>query len=79
MQGEELAPSWSKGTFRRGIALRGLRRYDMAISAFAQGQDQARVEWMALSHERSCQDPSNPNWAKEIEETERMREHGPRR
>lgn len=38
--GEELAPSWSKATFRRGIALRGLKRFDMAISAFAQGQDQ---------------------------------------
>ncbi|CAJ1343535.1 unnamed protein product [Effrenium voratum] len=56
---EEMAPDWPKAVFRRGVALRGLKRYDMAISAFAQGQDQ---------------DPSNPNWHKEIEETERMRE-----
>eukprot|EP00434_Breviolum_minutum_P044804 symbB.v1.2.040060.t3/scaffold6963.1/size14182/2 len=56
---EELAPEWSKGVFRRGVALRGLKRYDMAISAFAQGLEQ---------------DPSNPNWHKEIEETERLRD-----
>ena len=37
---EEMAPDWPKAVFRRGVALRGLKRYDMAISAFAQGQDQ---------------------------------------
>lgn len=40
IEGEELAPEWSKGVFRRGVALRGLKRYDMAISAFAQGLEQ---------------------------------------
>lgn len=38
--GEELAPTWPKAVYRRGVALRGLRRYDMAISAFAQGLEQ---------------------------------------
>ena len=37
---EELAPAWPKSLFRRGVALRGLKRFDMAISAFAQGQEQ---------------------------------------
>eukprot|EP00438_Fugacium_kawagutii_P034990 Skav226099 [mRNA] locus=scaffold4179:61728:62389:- [translate_table: standard] len=37
---EELAPTWPKAVYRRGVALRGLRRYDMAISAFAQGLEQ---------------------------------------
>mmetsp|Transcript_38919 Transcript_38919/g.72368 ORF Transcript_38919/g.72368 Transcript_38919/m.72368 type:complete len:143 (+) Transcript_38919:54-482(+) len=56
---EELDPTWPKALFRRGVALRGLKRFDMAISAFAQGQEQ---------------DPSNPNWYQEIEETEQARE-----
>mmetsp|Transcript_76277 Transcript_76277/g.168442 ORF Transcript_76277/g.168442 Transcript_76277/m.168442 type:complete len:134 (-) Transcript_76277:8-409(-) len=56
---EEVAPSWPKAVYRRGVALRGLKRFDMAISAFAQGMEQ---------------DPSNPNWHKEIEETERLRD-----
>eukprot|EP00439_Symbiodinium_sp_Y106_P076814 s552_g15.t3 len=37
---EELAPTWPKALFRRGVALRGLKRFDMAISTFAQGQEQ---------------------------------------
>ena len=39
-RGEEVAPSWPKAVYRRGVALRGLKRFDMAISAFAQGMEQ---------------------------------------
>ena len=48
---EELAPAWPKSLFRRGIALRGLKRFDMAISAFAQGHDQEpRLTGQGMPH-----------------------------
>jgi len=56
---ETLDPSWPKPHFRQGIALRALKRFDMAISAFAYGQSL---------------DPNNPSWQQEIEETERQKE-----
>ena len=43
---EEVAPTWPKSLFRRGVALRGLKRFDMAISAFAQGHDQE--SWLRM-------------------------------
>lgn len=37
MRAEEVAPAWPKPLFRRGVALRALKRYDMALSVFAEG------------------------------------------
>ena len=47
----EVAPDWPKSFFRKGVALRCLRRFDMAISEFSEGL---------------ARDPSNPAWQKEI-------------
>jgi len=55
MQAEEVAPQWPKSFFRQGMALRALRRYDMAISAFSEGK---------------AREPTNASWQKEIDETE---------
>lgn len=52
---EEIAPEWPKSFFRQGMALRALRRYDMAISAFSEGK---------------AREPNNASWQKEIDETE---------
>merc|ERR1712129_155210 len=54
----EVAPSWPKPFFRQGIALRSLKRYDMAISLFSEGKER---------------DPGNPNWQREIEVTEQLK------
>jgi len=51
----EVAPQWPKSFFRQGVALRALRRYDMALSAFSEGRGR---------------EPKNPSWQSEIEETE---------
>eukprot|EP00931_Biecheleriopsis_adriatica_P050335 TRINITY_DN29135_c0_g1_i1.p1 TRINITY_DN29135_c0_g1~~TRINITY_DN29135_c0_g1_i1.p1 ORF type:complete len:453 (+),score=105.79 TRINITY_DN29135_c0_g1_i1:123-1481(+) len=55
---EELAPHWPKALFRQGLALRGLKRFDMAISAFAAGQSR---------------EPGNLDWARELQETEKLK------
>ncbi|CAE8602961.1 unnamed protein product [Polarella glacialis] len=55
---EELAPKWPKSLYRQGLALKGLKRYDMAISAFSEGQ---------------ARELENPNWQKELEDTERLK------
>lgn len=55
---EELAPGWPKALFRRAAALRGLRRYDMAISVFSEG--------LAL-------DPGNETWQHEIDATRSLK------
>jgi len=55
---EDLAPDWPKAFFRQGIALRGLRRFDMAISAFSEG--------LAL-------DPQNENLRQQLKQTEEAR------
>mmetsp|Transcript_28268 Transcript_28268/g.79091 ORF Transcript_28268/g.79091 Transcript_28268/m.79091 type:complete len:84 (-) Transcript_28268:211-462(-) len=55
MRAEEVAPAWPKPLFRRGVALRALKRYDMALSVFAEGMSR---------------DPENPNWQREIDATE---------
>mmetsp|Transcript_83047 Transcript_83047/g.164721 ORF Transcript_83047/g.164721 Transcript_83047/m.164721 type:complete len:504 (-) Transcript_83047:4-1515(-) len=58
LQAAEVAPEWAKPFFRQGVALRALRRYDMALSAFAEGQ---------------AREPSNLNWKIELEETEKTK------
>jgi tetratricopeptide (TPR) repeat protein len=54
----EISPEWPKAFFRQGLALRALKRYDMAISAFSEGL---------------TRDPTNPSWQTELEETERLK------
>lgn len=54
----EINPDWPKAYFRQGMALRAMRRYDMAISAFAEGRSR---------------DMSNPDWKIEIERTEELK------
>lgn len=58
MQCIEIAPEWPKAFFRQGVALRGLRRYDMSISVFSEGK---------------ARDPTNPSWQREIAETESLK------
>eukprot|EP00445_Apocalathium_hangoei_P026325 CAMPEP_0203923842 /NCGR_PEP_ID=MMETSP0359-20131031/63662_1 /ASSEMBLY_ACC=CAM_ASM_000338 /TAXON_ID=268821 /ORGANISM="Scrippsiella Hangoei, Strain SHTV-5" /LENGTH=497 /DNA_ID=CAMNT_0050851971 /DNA_START=18 /DNA_END=1508 /DNA_ORIENTATION=- len=55
LRAAEVAPQWPKAYFRQGVALRALRRYDMAISVFSEGL---------------ARDPKNPSWKREIEDTE---------
>merc|ERR1712060_394682 len=52
---EELSPEWPKAFFRQGVALRALRRYDMAVSVFSEGK---------------ARDPTNPSWQREIDDAE---------
>jgi len=58
MRVAEIAPEWPKSFFRQGIALRALKRYDMAISAFSEGK---------------TREPNNPNWQREVDETEALK------
>eukprot|EP00928_Gymnodinium_smaydae_P073577 TRINITY_DN56768_c0_g1_i1.p1 TRINITY_DN56768_c0_g1~~TRINITY_DN56768_c0_g1_i1.p1 ORF type:complete len:840 (+),score=194.27 TRINITY_DN56768_c0_g1_i1:52-2571(+) len=53
-----LKPTWAKAYFRKGVALRGLQRWDDAKAAFTEGR---------------FRDPANPDWAREIEKTEQER------
>jgi len=55
----EIEPSWPKLFYRKGQALRGLRRWDEATSAFNEGRDL---------------DPQNPDWDKEVNKTQAARE-----
>jgi len=55
MRAVEVAPEWPKSFFRQGVALRALRRYDMALSAFSEGK---------------AREPQNRSWQLEIEATE---------
>jgi len=54
-----LKQQWPKAYFRQGQALRGLERWEEAISAFAEGR---------------FREPTNPDWSKEIEKTEDARD-----
>lgn len=54
-----LDPNWPKAYFRLGQGLRGLQRFEEAIVAFQDGR---------------FRDPTNPDWAKEIEKTEEERD-----
>lgn len=53
----ELAPSWPKSHFRNGCSLRELGRFGEAVSAFRAGQ---------------AVEPSNKDWEREVEKTERL-------
>jgi len=55
---EEINPSWSKIYFRKGQALRGLRKYDDAISEFLKGKDE---------------DPGNAEWDREVQRTQEVK------
>ncbi|CAE7312000.1 HOP2 [Symbiodinium sp. CCMP2456] len=55
----EIEPSWPKLHYRRGQALRGLRRWDEAVAAFEEGRDL---------------DPQNPDWDKEVNRTRAAKE-----
>jgi len=55
----EIEPSWPKLFYRKGQALRGLRRWDEATNAFNEGRDL---------------DPQNPDWDKEVNKTQAARE-----
>lgn len=55
----EIEPSWPKLHYRRGQALRGLRRWDEAVSAFEEGREL---------------DPQNPDWDKEVNRTRAAKE-----
>ncbi|CAJ1408800.1 unnamed protein product [Effrenium voratum] len=50
----QIEPSWAKLFFRKGHALRGLRKWQEAAGAFEEGREH---------------DPSNPDWDKEIQRT----------
>eukprot|EP00927_Polykrikos_kofoidii_P021339 TRINITY_DN20220_c0_g1_i1.p1 TRINITY_DN20220_c0_g1~~TRINITY_DN20220_c0_g1_i1.p1 ORF type:complete len:509 (+),score=77.66 TRINITY_DN20220_c0_g1_i1:39-1529(+) len=54
-EARRVSPAWPKALFRQGVALRALRRYDMAISAFYEGKSI---------------DTINPSWQREIDDTE---------
>jgi len=58
LQAAELSPDWPKTLFRQGLALRALRRYDMALSSFAEGM---------------ARDGKNPDWENEIRRTEELK------
>lgn len=58
MRCAEIAPEWPKSFFRQGIALRALKRYDMALSVLAEGKDR---------------DSNNPIWQKELAATEDLK------
>jgi len=55
---EKLEPNWSKVYFRKGQALKGLKRYDDAVAAFQNGQDI---------------DPNNAEWDREIRKSREMK------
>lgn len=55
---EKLEPNWSKIYFRKGQALKGLKRFDDAITTFQNGQDI---------------DPANAEWEREINRTREMK------
>jgi len=55
-----LNESWPKAYFRQGQALRGLRRWEDAITAFREGR---------------FRDPRNDDWKKEIDKTEDERDN----
>mmetsp|Transcript_23418 Transcript_23418/g.65544 ORF Transcript_23418/g.65544 Transcript_23418/m.65544 type:complete len:479 (+) Transcript_23418:45-1481(+) len=52
---EEIAPRWPKAFYRQGVALKALRRYDMAVSVLSEGK---------------ARDPGNPNWQREMDDAE---------
>lgn len=54
LKAEEIEPRWAKVFFRKGQALRGLKRFDESLAAFGEG--------LAI-------DPGSPEWEKEIKRT----------
>mmetsp|Transcript_35294 Transcript_35294/g.77102 ORF Transcript_35294/g.77102 Transcript_35294/m.77102 type:complete len:447 (-) Transcript_35294:27-1367(-) len=53
----ELAPQWPKARFREGCSLRSLERFEEASRAFRAGESL---------------EPSNKDWGREVEKTERL-------
>merc|ERR1712203_1353599 len=53
----EIEPNWTKLYFRKGQALRGLKRFKDAIHAFQEGRDM---------------DDANPEWEREIKKTKEL-------
>jgi len=51
---QQIQPGWSKIYFRKGQALRGLKRFDDAVSAFREGK---------------AVDPGNAEWEREVKRT----------
>jgi len=51
----DIAPGWPKLHYRKGQALRGLRRWEDAVAAFEEGR---------------LLDPQNPDWDKEVNRTQ---------
>lgn len=64
LKAQEVQPSWSKIYFRKGQALRGLRRIEESVVAFREGQ---------------AIDPSNPEWDKEVKRSRALQEELDRR
>lgn len=56
---EEFEPNWPKAYYRKGQALRGLKKFDDAILAFYEGKER---------------DNENPEWDKEIRRTKEVQE-----
>lgn len=55
----QIEPKWPKLFYRKGHALRGLRRWNEALEAFGEGK---------------VLDPQNPDWDKEVNRTELAKE-----
>lgn len=59
----DISPEWPKGHFRRGHALKALGHFEEAVTAFTKGQEL---------------EPSNGDWAKEIERCKADQAKSPR-
>merc|ERR1719491_1686324 len=58
VKAQEIEPRWPKIYFRKGQALRGLKRFDDAVAAFTEGKEV---------------DPENPEWNNEVTRTNNLK------